>query len=66
MLLKQNSVIDVSVDFRQPCLRGIHQHGVTPRKSSPFAPLSCPRNLRCLPWRGRGGYEYFLDLVYLQ
>ena len=66
MLLKQNSVIDVSVDFRQPCLRGIHQHGVTPRKSPPFAPLSCPRNLRCLPWGGRGSYEYFLVLVYLQ
>ena len=29
MLLYQNSVIDVSVDFRQPCLRGMHQHGVT-------------------------------------
>ena len=55
MLLKEKSVIDVSVDFRQPGLRGMHQHGVTPRKSPPFGPLSCPRNLRCLPWGGRGG-----------
>ena len=26
-----------------------------PRKSPPFAPLSCSRNLRCLPLGGRGG-----------
>ena len=53
MLLQQNSVIDVSVDFRQPCLRGMHM--ASPLGNRHLLHPSPALNLRCLPWGGKGG-----------
>ena len=62
MLLQQNSVIDVSVDFRQPCLRGMHL--ASPLGNRPLLHPSPALGIYvAFLGEGRGvGYEYFLEL----